>query len=350
MPYNNSYNQEIANEILNINRRFLTHIKEEDMAPYIEGGNSQKQEEEYEEVHKKEGKGIISGLVGMLGLGKDQEDEKMAMEIKGLKDKVKKGRGRPKKEGKGIISGIIGMLGLGKEGEKEKLEKMIEMKKEENKKKGRGRPKKEAGSKAFLTSQEKLNKIVSQGGAKKQSKKAKEDEKLSMEIKGVKDAVKKGRGRPKKGKGLTDCCNEQTREDCKDCTDETKCCCCLSKEGYKGYHPKSKEEPLLKVPTVSKMEGKGIISGIVGMLGLGKEKKEAGVAEYKKGGSANPRKIGGRKLLSKAEMPPSQMSGNGASGGKKETWQECIKRVKKENPTLKGLKEVLKKAKEEYKK
>ena len=320
MPYNNSYNQEIANELLNINRRFLTHIKEENMAPYIEGGSSQKQDEEYDEVHKKEGKGIISGLVGMLGLGKDQEDEKMAMEIKGLKDKVKKGRGRPKKEGKGIISGIIGMLGLGKEGEKEKIEKMVEMKKEENKKRGRGRP-------------------------KKQSKKAKEDEKLSMEIKGVKDAVKKGRGRPKKGKGF---CDKECKEDCKDCTDDVKCCCCLSKEGYKGYHPK--EEALLKVPEVSKMEGKGIISGIVGMLGLGKEKKEAGVAEYKKGGSANPRKIGGRKLLTKAEMPPSQMSGNGASGGKKETWQECIKRVKKENPTLKGLKEVLKIAKEQYKK
>lgn len=106
-------------------------------------------------------------------------------------------------------------------------------------------------------------------------------------------------------------------------------------------------------PNKKKMKGKGLIDDamdeISDVIGLGK-----GAKVYKKKGSAlhlqpekktkkkggnmsqNPRKIGGD-LVPQDKMPPSQMAGF----GKKLSWKETIQKVKKENPHLKGLKEII---------
>lgn len=201
------------------------------------------------------------------------------------------------------------------------------------KKKPRGGAMNKADQNKFI---EKLNKKgkgmsagAKRGRPKKQTQKDKEDEKMAMEIKELKDVAKKGKktgkgiisglldtlglGRKKTGKGLT--LGE---------TPQQQVNIIQSQGGAK------KEKVIENI--IEKVSGKGY---------------SAGVKEYKKkvgGGNPNPRKIGGRKLLLKQEQPPSMMSGMGQSGGKKKVggaWSELLKKVKLENPHLKGLKEVI---------
>lgn len=249
MPYNTEYDRMIAHKLDIIRNRYLNHIDEQHITPattldfpqHNVGGAIEK--EEYTEVILK------------------PKPERKKRE-KTAKPKIKK-------SGKGLLSGIVGMLGLGKEEVKE-------------------------GGAVNMSPQDKLNKIIQEGGSmiaqeqvkrsiggkkrgrkpKAQTNKDKEDEKMSMEIKGLKD-------------------------------NETK-------------------------------KGSGIISGIIGALGLGKEGE--GAKEYKK--------KGGRKLLTKAEMPPSQMSGNGK---KANPWMSHLAAFRKEHPEFKG-KKLMEEAKKSYKK
>ena len=256
MPYDTEYNRELAREIHNNNVRLLNHLEQQENTPMLQGGTGFAEEPEYVEVlgpaiNKRK---VVKAILGATKASKPPT--------------LKKGQGK-KKEGKGILSGIVGMLGLGASG-------------------GAEAEVKEGGS-AFMTPQEKVDRIVQNGGnmvpvaekriiggkkrgRKPKSNKGKEDEKLAMEVKGLKD---------------------------------------------------------------NEMKGSGIISGIIGALGLGKEGE--GAKEYKK--------KGGRKLLSKEEMPPSQMSG----GKKANPWMTHLANFRKDHPEFKG-KKLMEEAKKEYKK
>ncbi len=271
MPYNTEYDRMIAREVQNIvNRQLSLQEHQENTLNHlanITGGNGFANEPEYIEVLGPKPKDNLMELVA-----KERKRRGKGKAVLGATENSKPKKGG-KKTGKGLLSGIVGMLGLGKEEAKEEA--------------------KEGGS-AFMTPQEKLNRIVQEGGAipasaaekriiggkkrgrkpKAQTNKDKEDEKMSMEIKGLKD-------------------------------NETK-------------------------------KGSGIISGIIGALGLGKEGE--GAKEYKK--------KGGRKLLLKEEMPVSQMSG---LGKKANPWMSHLAAFRKEHPEFKG-KKLMEEAKKSYKK
>jgi hypothetical protein len=348
--YKNPYNENIVSELKKINERYLEHIKEEVMTPYISGfdgngkyGGRTHNDSGFEEVKtiegngKLEGEGIVDTIkdiakrgkytlksLGKIFLTKDSDFGDLANVISLGKYGLKTGgkRGRPKKDKEDKKEGA----GLGKLGQirwSNLLKGGRALKEETKLEKGkRGRPKKIGGNissvveskgQSFLSPQEKLDRIEKEGGAK-----AKEDEKMAMEIKGLKDKVEGGkkRGRPKKEGGA------KAKEDEK---------MAMEIKGLKD-----------KVEGGKKKEAKSVINDIVKSL-------------KKSGSGANPRKIGGRKLLSLSEMPPSQMSGNGMSegvkeykksgsgvtGGKKENpWLTLVKKVRKEHPELKGVKAI----------
>ena len=134
MPYDTPYNRKLAEQIKNINERYLAHCREEVMRPFITGAGAVEEEidepenydiievtakprkqrvrKEAKEAQKKLDRVIKEGGADSRIVGgkkqseKDREDEKLGAEIRGLK-------------GKGIIGDIVGSLGLGKEGIKE---------------------------------------------------------------------------------------------------------------------------------------------------------------------------------------------------------------------------------------
>lgn len=255
MPYNNEYNRMIANENMHIVKKYLNHLEKNHMQPYLEydsgysGGmaNRAMTDNNYDEVEMK-GKGFWddfkSGFMSVMNPAIDiaKTVGPIAMAAAG-----KPKKGRPAKN----MSAIT----------------MAEKPKKEPKKRG-GKAKKDISAivssvgETFMTPQEKLDKVVSQGGKK--------------------------RGRPSKAK------EEKPKEN-------------------------NKIEDIIK-----SIEGSAM-----------KEIKKTGKGR-------TDRTVGGRKLLSKEEMPVSMMSGNGMSGGKKTNkWMEHLSKFRKANPTIKGKQAVI---------
>ena len=173
MPYDTPYNRKIAEENNMIIRNFMNHIEQNHMSPYLEydtgfrGGyaNRGEMDNNYEEVEMK-GSGLKEDLNILKAIAKVE------------KPKAKKGRSKKMQVGMKDIKQV--------EVKEVKVDgiPIMEAIKASGKNKGkRGRPKKMQGGKqnlssvvesegqTFMSSQEKLDRIVKEGGKKPKPKK-----------------------------------------------------------------------------------------------------------------------------------------------------------------------------------
>jgi len=178
--------------------------------------------------------------------------------------------------------------------------------------------------------------VLGEGG-RKQNQQDKEDEKLAMEVKGIKDKEKRGRGRPRKGDGVVDKVKKVAKRVGK-----------VVKSGIKILKKEGDLHDLANIITLGKYGEKygGNVDNIqesnIGVKNIADPGPKVQVERIVSNGGAKKKKGGNagnaHELVPRAAMPGSSLG----FGKKTNAWQICVQKTKKDHPELKGLKCIIK--------